>query len=259
MNRSRKHLTKRQRIFWETILLLVVFVGGSLLHYFVSTKAAWWPTDMGETYFLDAKVTDAKLQLAETSYVFRIYIVFLHTVCKFFGNIYEICLLAHFVLFVIAAFVWYFTIKKMSNWIVAMVLIAMLFIAPFTIVISSTLNPLIMWFLLFGLLVFLIVSCAKLLFANKSNVVNDTNQPIASSVVDEADEPVVTVVNFEEEKAVVVPEQEEKPVIFIPKSMEIHKRVSKPKLDYSEAVAFDAMFYDMDVADLDDFDLPDPF
>lgn len=256
MNRSRKHLTKRQRIFWETLFLLVIFIGGSFLHYFVSTKAAWWPANLGETYFLDAQVTDTKLHFAETSYVFRIYIVFLHTICMFFGNIYEICLASHYALFLLAALVWYFAIKKISNWIVSTVLIALLFMAPFSIVISQTLNPLVMWFLLFGLLVLMIVTLVKVLLGNKHNTPVNVVEQLNDVAIDE---PVVTVVNFEEEKAVVVPEQEEKPVIFIPKSMEIPKRVSKPKLDYSEAVAFDAMFYDMDVADLDDFDLPDPF
>lgn len=259
MKQSKQRLPKRQRIFWETLLLLVVLIGGSVLHYFVSTKAFWWPAEMGKTYFLDAQVTDAKLYLADTSYVFRVYIYFLHTLCMIFGNIYEICLSAHFILFVFATIVWYLTLKKIFNWVVSLILIAILYLAPFSIVISCTLNPLVMWFLLFGFLVFLIVSCVKCLFTKESNKAHIANEQMESDMVPEADQPVVTVVNFEEEKAVVIPCEEERPAIFIPKSMEIPKRVSKPKLDYSEAVAVDAMFYDMDVADLDDFDLPGPF
>ena len=68
--------------------------------------------------------------------------------------------------------------------------------------------------------------------------------------------PVVTVVCFDEEEAVTVPEkQEEKPVIFIPKSMEIPKRISKPKVEFAIEVAEENMHYDVNVDDNADFDL----
>lgn len=67
---------------------------------------------------------------------------------------------------------------------------------------------------------------------------------------------VVTVVHFEEESAVVVPEkQEEKPVIFIPKSMEIPKRISKPKVEFTIDVAEENMHYDVKIDDDEDFDI----
>jgi hypothetical protein len=68
--------------------------------------------------------------------------------------------------------------------------------------------------------------------------------------------PVVTVVHFEEESAVTVPEkQEEKPVIFIPKSMEIPKRISKPKVEFAIEVAEENMPYDVTIDDNADFDI----
>ena len=65
-------------------------------------------------------------------------------------------------------------------------------------------------------------------------------------------EPAVTVIHFEEEPAVTVPE---KPQIFIPKSMEIPKRVSKPKVDFAIEVKSDKMHYDYVVDDTADFDI----
>lgn len=68
--------------------------------------------------------------------------------------------------------------------------------------------------------------------------------------------PVVTVVCFEEESAVTVPEkQEEKPAIFIPKSMEIPKRISKPKVEFAIEVAEEKMHYDVNIDDNADFDI----
>ena len=70
--------------------------------------------------------------------------------------------------------------------------------------------------------------------------------------VKEKKEPEVTVIHFEEEPAVTVPE---KPQIFIPKSMEIPKRVSKPKVDFAIEVEQDKMHYDYAVDDAADFDI----
>ena len=66
------------------------------------------------------------------------------------------------------------------------------------------------------------------------------------------EEPVVTVIRFEEEPAVTVPE---KPLIFIPKTMEIPKRVSKPKVDFAVEVEADKMHYDYNVEETADFDI----
>lgn len=69
-------------------------------------------------------------------------------------------------------------------------------------------------------------------------------------------EPVVTVIRFEEQPAVTVPEKEQdRPVIFIPKSMEIPKRVSKPKVEFAVEVMEEKMHYDVQVSEDADFDI----
>lgn len=84
--------------------------------------------------------------------------------------------------------------------------------------------------------------------------INGTEQN--SNTETEAAEPVVTVIHFEEQPAVTVPEkQQDRPVIFIPKSMEIPKRVSKPKVEFAVEVTEEKMHFDYDVAENADFDI----
>ena len=72
----------------------------------------------------------------------------------------------------------------------------------------------------------------------------------------ENQEPVVTVINFDEQPAVTVCEkQQDRPVIFIPKSMEIPKRVSKPKVEFAVEVAEEKMHYDLEIEENADFDI----
>ncbi len=69
-------------------------------------------------------------------------------------------------------------------------------------------------------------------------------------------EPEVTIINFDEEKVITVPEKpKDTPVIFIPKSMEIPKRVSKPKVEYTMEVTEEQMHFDVNVDENADFDL----
>ena len=72
----------------------------------------------------------------------------------------------------------------------------------------------------------------------------------------EKEEPVVTIVCFEEEPAVTVPPKPaEEPLIFIPKSMQIPKRVSKPKVDFGIEVSEDKLHFDYQVEENADFDI----
>lgn len=63
--------------------------------------------------------------------------------------------------------------------------------------------------------------------------------------------------DFEAEDAVTVPAhgEEEKPLIFIPKSMEIPRRVSKPKIDFAMEVAEKDLHFDVPVSEDADYDL----
>ncbi len=65
-------------------------------------------------------------------------------------------------------------------------------------------------------------------------------------------EPMITVVNFDSLPQTVIPE---KPLIFIPKTMEIPKRVSKPKIDYAIEVKEEKLHFDYTVEDSADYDI----
>ncbi len=71
-------------------------------------------------------------------------------------------------------------------------------------------------------------------------------------IFDEESEPVVTVVDFDAEPQTVVPE---KTLIFIPKTMEIPKRISKPKVDFALQVKEEDLHYDFAVEDSADYDI----
>ena len=69
-------------------------------------------------------------------------------------------------------------------------------------------------------------------------------------------QPVVTVINFDELPAATIPaKQQDRPVIFIPKSMEIPKRVSKLKIEFAVEVTEEKMHYDLEVEENADFDI----
>jgi hypothetical protein len=102
-----------------------------------------------------------------------------------------------------------------------------------------------------GLLMLLGMTLREAVAVKKVEATNLKSQPVTLQEM-----PVVTVVHFEEESAVTVPEkQEEKPVIFIPKSMEIPKRISKPKVEFAIEVAEENMHYDVTIDDNADFDI----
>lgn len=212
-----------------------------------------WLAFIDKSYFERAQITLENVSYEGTSVVSKIYVMFLHKVCLFFGNVYEACLIAHFITFMIAVVIWYIALKKLFRRVSTACIVTLCIFVPLGFMLSTTLNPFVLMILLFGILLFVIISCIKALLKDKS--VDNTLSLVEPDKTCQ-EEPVVTFVDFDEEKAIVVPAEEEKPVIFIPKSMEIPKRTSKPKLDYSLAVAEDALFYDMDVADLDDFDFP---
>lgn len=70
------------------------------------------------------------------------------------------------------------------------------------------------------------------------------------------EEPVVTVVHFEEQPVVEVPPISEKaPAIFMPKSLTIPKRTPKAKIDYEVEVQEEQLHFDVPVEENADFDV----
>ena len=220
-----------------------------------------WFSHIGKVYFTQAQVVANPVSYDETSVLSNLYLLFLHNVCRVFGNVYDACLIAHFVTYILTAIVWFFVIKMLVKKVAPSVLVTLLVFVPAGFVLAVTLNPFVLGFLFIGFVLLLILGCMKALIKASAPQVEVSEPQTVENI--ENPEPVVTVVDFDAEKAVVVPVEEEKeavaleeekPAIFIPKSMKIPKRVSKPKLDYSEAVAVDNFYYDVDPPIQDDFD-----
>lgn len=236
------HLTKKEGRFLEFIILVLLLIGGYVFR-FVNAFQALWADSIDQSFFQLAQVTEQEFVYTSADIVSKAYVYFLHFVCRVFGNDYFVCSIVHFVLIALAMLVWYFALKKLLGAIVSLLLFACAMLLPFSIKATISCNPIALFLLFGGILVYIIITCVL------------TIVQIVRSKQSAAEEPVITVVNFDEEKAVSVPAyEEEKPLIFIPKSMKIPKREAKPKLDYSLAVAEDALFYDVDVEQNDDYD-----
>lgn len=238
-------LTKKEVRFLEFIILVLFLLGGYVFR-FLDVFQTLWIDSVDQSYFQLAQVTEQTFAYTNFDIITNAYVYFLHLICLVFGNDYFLCSIAHFCLFALAMLVWYFAIKKILGTILSLVLFACAMLLPFCIKATINCNPIALFLFFGGILIYIIISCVK-------TIVNIVKSKKTNP--DTTEEPVITVVNFDEEKAVSVPPlEEEKPLIFIPKSMEIPKREAKPKLDYSLAVAEDALFYDVDVEQHDDYD-----
>lgn len=101
-----------------------------------------------------------------------------------------------------------------------------------------------------GVMLLLGIAAEQYISYSKEKIEVIDEIPVKSS-----DEPVVTVIHFDEEPAVVIPEKTDKSLIFIPKTMEIPKRVAKPKVDFAVEVEESKLHFDYSVEENADFDI----
>lgn len=251
MKQVKNRLSKKECLFLEGTILFILLLAGCIFRYVIYTKSSWWPEDLGKTYFMRAQVTMEPFTYQNETIVSIPYHFLLHQICLIFGNVFEKSLIAHIVLFTLGVFVWYFAIKKVTNWIVALLFTSIWLLAPIGILLSLVLNPFVFWFFAFGLVALFMVSIVKAMKKNKKDIALSLEQTLEL-------EPVVTVVKFEEQEAVEIPEVssvEEKPLIFIPKSFETPKRVPKPKIDFTLEVPEEDLCFDVDISEQADYDI----
>lgn len=252
MKRVKNRFSKRECLFLECAIFCILLLAGYIFRYVIYTQASWWPEDLGKTYFLNAQVAMEPFTYQNETILSIPYMFFLHQVCLMFGNVFQTCLLAHALLYMLGVFVWYFAIRKATNWIVSLFSTAIWLLAPFGILFSLVLNPFVLWFFALGVVSFFFVSIIKALLKMKKK--SDASLPHITE-----SEPVVTVVKFEEQEAVEVPnmtQTDEKPLIFIPKTFETPKRVAKPKVDFAVEVPEEQLCFDLDISEQTDFDIP---
>lgn len=382
--------SRAERLFLECSVLALLLIGGWVFR-FVDYFHGVWPAELDNTYFQYAQVSQNAEEYLNPHPASRLYVAFLHVICMFLGNIYEVGAFIQFLLLLAAVIVWYVTIRKAFGVVSALFYVAGAMLLPDSIQTSMQCNPAMLLFVIYGSIAFLMVHyaysklsgflavvCEFLLailmtaavfldisgvllivaywlavrrharkkkvssflfaliaclgirsyseltwkipnlediqafvfslgthsifivaiavisiywFLNKkqaftwimlsilflfalqlleldtylqhdfmiymgiSTLLGISVQQYLMLPVESLKakkEPVVTVIHFEEEPAVTVPE---KPQIFIPKSMEIPKRVSKPKVDFAIEVESDKMHYDYVVDDAADFDI----
>ena len=382
--------SRAERLFLECSILTLLLIGGWVFR-FVDYFHGVWPAELDNTYFQYAQVSQNAEMYLNPHPASRLYVAFLHVICMFLGNIYEVGAFIQFLLLLTAVVVWYAAIRKAFGVVAALFYAGGAMLLPDSIQTSMQCNPAMLLFVIYGCIAYLMVQYAyskvsgfgavicefflailvtAAVFLDISGVLllmaywiavrrhgskkkgsgflsvviaclgiqiyseltwkvpnlNDIQvfvfslgtHPIfivAIAVISiywflnkkqaftwimlsilflfalqllELDtylqhdfiiymgistllgisvqqylmlpvktfkakkEPVVTVIHFEEEPAVMVPE---KPQIFIPKSMEIPKRVSKPKVDFAIEVETDKMHYDYAVDDTADFDI----
>ena len=407
--------SRAEQVFLECSILALLLIGGWVFR-FVDYFHGVWPAQPDNTFFQYAQVSQHAEAYLNPHPASRLYVAFLHIICLFFGNIYEVGAFIQFLLLVVAVFVWYATIHKAFGTVAALFFAGCAMLLPDSIQTSMQCNPAMLLFVIYGCIAFSMVCyaysklsgvgaviCELLLamllvtavfldisgllflviygFAVKCHADRTQQKGILSVVIacigigigivllmvlqseiygmnfkdafffqayselmlklpnfhdirefvfslgthpvfivaiiiisiywflskkqaftwimlsvlflfalqlldldgflhhnfliymgistllgvsvqqyfvlsvdttKEKPEPVVTVVKFDEEPAVTIPE---KPQIFIPKSMEIPKRVSKPKVDFTVEVNQEKMHYDYPVKDTDDFDI----
>ena len=407
--------SRAERLFLECSILALLLIGGWVFR-FVDYFHGVWPANLDNTYFQHAQVLQNAEAYLNPHPASRLYVAFLHIICLFFGNIYEVGTFVQFLLLLVAVMIWYFVIRKVFGRVAALFYAGGAMLLPDSIRSSMQCNPNMLLFVIYGCIAFLVVQYAyskasgfgisvfelflgilltmavlldisgvllivAYIFAIKYRNAEKSGRSIFSILtmcigiltgvllfvifqakfygmnyrdafcfqaysgliwkmpdlkglqefvfslgshpifivaivvisiywfmnkkqaftgimfsllflfaiqlfgldtylqhdfmiymgisillgisvqqylrlpiksVKEKTEPIVTVVKFEEEPAVTIPE---KPQIFIPKSMEIPKRVSKPKIDFTIAVDEDKMHYDYSVEETADFDI----
>ncbi len=144
----------------EGVFLLLLLVGGSILRFADSFQTIWTHgTD--KSFFLLAQVTENGLAYANPHVASKLYVFLLNVVCLLFGNVYEACAFAQFVLFLLAVSVWYFLIRKVVSPIAALIFATGAMLLPDVIALSVSCNPIVLVFLLFGITAWTLVSYAN--------------------------------------------------------------------------------------------------
>lgn len=152
--------SKTESLFLESSVLLLLLVGGWIFR-FVDYFQVVWPAGVDETFFAFAKVSANSTVYWNPHPASRLYVAFLRLLCMLLGNIYELGALAQFVLLLAAVLLWYFVISKAFSSVTALFFVAGAMLLPDSITASMQCNPMIMLFLVYGLVAYVIVEFAQ--------------------------------------------------------------------------------------------------
>lgn len=153
------HFSKAESLFLECSILALLLIGGWVFR-FVDYFHGVWPMDLENTYFRYAQVSQNMEAYLNPHPASRLYVAFLHIICLFLGNIYEIGAFIQFLLLLAAVVVWYSAIRKALGVITALFFVAGAMLLPDSIVTSMQCNPMMLLFVIYGCIALLIVHYA---------------------------------------------------------------------------------------------------
>lgn len=152
--------SKAESMFLECSVLALLLIGGWIFR-FVEYFSGIWPTALENTYFQYAQVSAEQVGYMNPHLASRLYVGFLHIICLFMGNIYEIGATVQFLLLLASVVVWYFAVRKAFGRITALFMVAGAMLLPDSIVTSMQCNPMMLLFFIYGVIVWLLVCYAK--------------------------------------------------------------------------------------------------
>lgn len=152
-------LSKAEGLFLECSILALLLVGGWIFR-FVDYFHGVWPVELDNVYFQYAQVSQNMEAYLNPHPASRLYVAFLHVICLFFGNIYEIGAFVQFVLLLVAVVVWYGAIRKAFGVVSALFFVAGAMLLPDSIITSMQCNPMMLLFVIYGCISFLLVKYA---------------------------------------------------------------------------------------------------
>ena len=151
--------SRAERLFLECSVLALLLIGGWVFR-FVDYFHGVWPAELDNTYFQYAQVSQNAEMYLNPHPASRLYVAFLHVICMFLGNIYEVGAFIQFLLLLAAVIVWYATIRKAFGVVSALFYVAGAMLLPDSIQTSMQCNPAMLLFVIYGSIAFLMVQYA---------------------------------------------------------------------------------------------------
>lgn len=118
-------------------------------------------TFTGEGYYELAKVTKEGGVIQVVHGAVYLYLQLLHIVCLLFGNKIAVCVWLQVILYVPAAVMLYFAVRRLAGVIPAITMLAFMMLSPFLGAESRTLSPNILFLLIYAIALHFVAACLK--------------------------------------------------------------------------------------------------
>lgn len=150
------NFSKAESVFLESSVFVLFMIGGWIFR-FVDYFHAAWPSETDQTYFMYAMVAKDVDLYMNPHPISRIYVAFLHSILRVFGNQYTVGAYAQFILLLIGVLLWYLAIRKVSGKITAQFFVAGAMLLPDSIKASMQCDPMMLLFVFYGIIAWLLI------------------------------------------------------------------------------------------------------